>query len=376
MRRVFRDDHELFRDQVRRFVAEEIAPHYADWEKAGIVPRSLWLRAGEEGLLNCALPDPYGLGGDFGHAAVVIEELARANYLGVGFSIHSDMVSPYLEAFGTTAQKERWLPAMTRGEVIGAIALTEPGAGSDLKAVRTRARRDGDHYVLNGQKTFITNGVNAGLSIVLASTDPDLGARGLSLFCVEENLPGFTKGPALSKIGQHCQDTCELYFDDVRLPADCLLGQENAAFEYMTQELARERLAIALRAGASLEGMLDETAEYTRNRKVFGRRVFDYQNSRFKLAGARAQSTMLRVFLDDCLARHMAGELDPTTAAIAKLNATEMQGAVLDDLLQLYGGYGYMAEYGIGRAWVDARALRIFGGTSEIMREIIGRSFL
>jgi len=375
MRRVFRDDHELFRDQVRRFVASEIAPHYAEWEKAGVTPRALWKRAGDEGLLNCALPDPYGLGGDFGHSAVVIEELAHANFLGIGFSIHSDMVSPYLLNFGTDAQKDRWLPAMTQGDIIGAIALTEPGAGSDLKAIRTRARRDGNDYVLSGQKTFITNGVNAGLAIVLASTDPDLGARGLSLFCVEENLPGYTKGAALNKIGQHSQDTCELYFDDVRVPADCLLGLENAAFEYMTRELARERLAIALRAAASVEGMLDEAAQYTRDRKVFSRRVIDYQNTRFKLANARAQTTMLRVFLDDCLARQMEGELDPTIAAIAKLNATEIQGRVLDDLLQMYGGYGYMAEYGIGRAWVDARALRIFGGTSEVMLEIIGRSF-
>ena len=248
MRRVFRDDHELFRDQVRRFIAQEIAPHYAAWETAGVTPASLWRRAGEEGLLNCALPEPYGLGGDFGHAAVVIEELARANYLGIGFSIHSDMVAPYVDAFGTEAQKARWLPAMTRGELIGALALTEPGAGSDLKAIRSRAVRDGDHYVLNGQKTFITNGVNAGLAIVLASTAPDLGARGLSLFCVEAGLPGYAKGAPLDKIGQHSQDTCELFFDDLRLPADCLLGQENAAFEYLTRELARERLAIALRA--------------------------------------------------------------------------------------------------------------------------------
>ncbi|MBR8656435.1 acyl-CoA dehydrogenase family protein [Achromobacter sp. Marseille-Q0513] len=375
MRRVFRDDHELFRDQVRRFIAQEIAPHYAAWEKAGVTPASLWRRAGEEGLLNCALPEPYGLGGDFGHAAVVIEELARANYLGIGFSIHSDMVAPYLDAFGTEAQKARWLPAMTRGELIGALALTEPGAGSDLKAIRSRAVRDGDHYVLNGQKTFITNGVNAGLAIVLASTAPDLGARGLSLFCVEAGLPGYAKGAPLDKIGQHSQDTCELFFDDLRLPVDCLLGQENAAFEYLTRELARERLAIALRAAASLEGMLEETAEYIRGRKVFGRRVIDYQNSRFILANARAQSVMLRVFLDDCLARLMTGELDATTAAIAKLNASEIQGKALDELLQLYGGYGYMAEYGIGRAWADARALRLFGGTSEIMREIIGRGF-
>lgn len=375
MRRVFRDDHELFRDQVKRFIASEIAPHYAEWEVAGVTPRALWRRAGEEGLLNCALPDPYGAGGDFGHAAVVIEELARANFLGIGFSIHSDMVAPYLMNVGTDSQKQRWLPAMTRGETIGAIALTEPDAGSDLKAVRTRARRDGDHFVLDGQKTFITNGVNAGLAIVLASTDPDLGARGLSLFCVEENLPGFTKGRPLHKIGQHSQDTCELFFNDARVPADCLLGPLNQAFEIMTRELARERLAIALRAAASQEGMLDEVAQYTRERKVFGRRVIDYQNTRFKLANARAQSVMLRVFLDDCLARMMEGELDATTAAIAKLNATEMQGRILDDLLQLYGGYGYMAEYGIVRAWADARALRIFGGTSEVMLEIIGRSF-
>ena len=375
MRRVFRDDHELFRDQVKRFIESEIAPRYAEWEDAGVTPRALWRRAGDEGLLNCALPDPYGAGGDFGHSAVVIEELARANYLGIGFSIHSDMVAPYLLNVGTDAQKQRWLPAMARGETIGAIALTEPDAGSDLKAVRTRARRDGEHFVLNGQKTFITNGVNAGLAIVLASTDPDLGARGLSLFCVEENLPGYTKGAPLHKIGQHSQDTCELFFNDVRLPADCLLGPLNNAFEIMTRELARERLAIALRAAASQEGMLEQAAQYTRDRKVFGRRVIDYQNTRFKLANARAQSTMLRVFLDDCLTRMMEGELDATTAAIAKLNATEMQGRILDDLLQLYGGYGYMAEYGIGRAWADGRALRIFGGTNEVMLEIIGRSF-
>ena len=248
MRRVFRDDHELFRDQVRRFIAQEIAPHYAAWETAGVTPASLWRRAGGKACSTAPCPEPYGLGGDFGHAAVVIEELARANYLGIGFSIHSDMVAPYVDAFGTEAQKARWLPAMTRGELIGALALTEPGAGSDLKAIRSRAVRDGDHYVLNGQKTFITNGVNAGLAIVLASTAPDLGARGLSLFCVEAGLPGYAKGAPLDKIGQHSQDTCELFFDDLRLPADCLLGQENAAFEYLTRELARERLAIALRA--------------------------------------------------------------------------------------------------------------------------------
>ncbi|MGU7770233.1 acyl-CoA dehydrogenase family protein [Burkholderia sp. MR1-5-21] len=374
MRTVFRDDHSMFRDQVERFIDKEILPYYARWERDGITPRSLWRKAGDSGLLNCALPAPYGRDGDFGHAAVVIEALARANCLGIGFSIHSDMVAPYLWHFGTDVQKDRWLPRMADGELIGAVAMTEPGAGSDLKAIRTRARRDGCHYVLSGQKTFITNGVNAGVIVVLASTEPELGARGLSLFVVEEGLAGFSKGPPLAKIGQHCQDTCELFFDDVRVPADHRLGEENAAFEYVTRELAQERLAIALRAAASLEGMIRVTTDYAGQRKTFGRRVLDYQNTRFKLADAVAKSTMLRVFLDDCLARHLAGELDAVTAAMAKLNATELQGAILDDLLQLHGGYGYTAEFDIGRAWVDARALRIFGGTSEILREIIGKS--
>jgi alkylation response protein AidB-like acyl-CoA dehydrogenase len=252
--------------------------------------------------------------------------------------------------------------------------MTEPGAGSDLKAIQTRARREKDHYVLTGQKTFITNGVNAGLFVVAASTAPELGARGLSLFCVEEGVAGFNKGPILDKIGQHAQDTCELFFDDAIVPTDCLLGAENSGFDYLSSELPQERLGIALRAAASLEGMLDEAVAYTRTRKAFGRRVIDYQNTRFKLADAQSQSAMLRVFLDDCLARHLRGELDTVRAAMAKLNATEMQGRVLDDLLQMYGGYGYMAEYGIGRAWADARAMRIYGGTSEIMREIIARA--
>lgn len=374
MRTIFREDHLQFRDQVQRFIAERILPRYDQWETAGVTPRELWREAGEQGLLNSALPAPYGADGDFGHAVVVIEELARANCLGIGFSIHSDMVSPYLWNLGTQAQKDRWLPAMASGEVIGAIAMTEPGAGSDVKAIRTRAVRDGEDFVLSGQKTFITNGVNAGLVIVLACTDPELGARGLSLFCVEECLPGFSKGPAMRKIGQHAQDTCELFFDEVRVPVDCLLGELNAGFEYMSHELSRERLAIALRAAASTEGMLEQTKEYTRGRKVFGKRVIDYQNNRFVLADAKARLTMLRVFLDDCALKLMEGNLDPVIAAMAKLNATEMQGQILDELLQLYGGYGYSAEYGIGRAWADARALRIFGGTSEIMREIIGRS--
>ncbi len=373
-RPVFREDHDLFREQVRRFITAQIAPHYAQWERDGITPRALWRAAGEAGLLNCQLPEPYGLGGDFGHAACVIEELARANYLGIGFSIHSDMVAPYLMQYASAPVRERWLPAMARGEAIGAIAMTEPGAGSDLKAIRTRAERQGDHYLLNGQKTWITNGSNADVVVVVATVAPELGARGLTLFCVDTALPGVTRGAPMAKIGQHAQDTSEVFFENVAVPVSHLLGDEQRGFDYLGEQLAAERMAIALRAAASAEGMLAETVAYVRQRKAFGRFLIDHQNTRFVLADAAAKLAMLRSFLDECLGLQMQGRLDATVAAMAKLNATELQGAVLDDLLQLHGGYGYSSEYGIGRAWTDARALRIFGGSSEILREIIGRT--
>jgi Acyl-CoA dehydrogenases len=251
--------------------------------------------------------------------------------------------------------------------------MTEPDAGSDLKAVRTRAQRTGKHYVLNGHKTFVTNGTNADLVLVLASTAPELGARGLTLFAVERGMPGFSQGQPLRKIGQHAQDTCELFFNEVQIPYGNRIGEENEGFGYVTMALAQERLAIALRAAANLEGMMDVTCDYVKQRKAFGRHVIDFQNTRFKLATVAARTAMLRVFLDDCLDQHMQGGLDSTTAAMAKLNATELQNEMLDEMLQMFGGYGYMAEYGIGRAWTDARALSIFGGTNEIMREIIGK---
>lgn len=373
-RPVFRDDHHLFREQVRRFIDEHIAPHYAQWERDGITPRSLWRAAGEAGLLNCQLPEPYGLGGDFGHAACVIEELARANFLGIGFSIHSDMVAPYLMQYATPVVRDAWLPKMASGEAIGAIAMTEPGAGSDLKTIRTRAEAVDGGYRLSGQKTWITNGSNADLAVVVATVAPELGAGGLSLFCVDLQQPGVSRGAPMVKIGQHAQDTTELFFEDVFVPADHLLGEERRGFSYLEEQLAAERLAIALRAAASAEGMLQETVGYVRQRKAFGRLLIDHQNTRFVLASAAAQLAMLRSFLDQCLAEQMEGRLLPLNAAIAKLNASELQGKVLDDLLQLHGGYGYSSEYGIGRAWADARALRIFGGTSEILRDIIGRS--
>jgi len=374
MRTVFRDDHEHFRTQVQRFIEREISPFHAQWEKDGIVPKSVWAKAGQEGLLNCMLPEPYGGGGDFGHSAVLVEEMGKVNATGPGFNLHSEIVAPYIFRYGTPEQKDRWLPAMASGNTIGAIAMTEPGTGSDLKAVRTTAKREGDHYIINGQKTFITNGLNADLVIVVCKTDPELGAKGISLICVDANTPGFSKGRKLEKIGLHAQDTSELFFDNVKVPVSNLLGEENAGFSYLMHELAQERLVIAVRAAASIESFLEKTIAYTRDRKTFGQSVFDYQNTRFKLAEAKAQSTMLRIFVDQCIALHLDKALSPAQAAMAKLNATDMQGRLLDMFLQMHGGYGYMSEYGIGQAWIDARIGRIYGGSDEIMKEIIART--
>lgn len=373
-RRIYRDDHEQFRKQVQRFFANEVVPHHADWERQGIVPKEVWRKAGREGLLNPMLPEPYGGGGDFGHAAVLLEEIARTGASGLGFPLHSDIVAPYIFAYGSVEQKDRWLPRMAAGELIGAIAMTEPGVGSDLKAVRTTAVRDGDDYVLNGQKTFITNGINSELVIVVAKTEPELGAHGISLLVVEEGMPGFSKGRKLEKIGLVAQDTAELFFDNVRVPAGNLLGEENAGFKYLMHELAQERLVVAVRAAMSVEAFLQKTIDYTRERKAFGRSVFEFQNTRFKLAEVKARATMLRVFVDDCIALHLRRKLSADRAAMVKLNATALQNELLDVLLQLHGGYGYMTEYQIGRAWTDARVGRIYGGSDEIMKEIIART--
>ena len=374
-RTVLNSDHALFRDQVRRFIAAEVTPHHAQWEHDGVVPREVWRRAGAHGLLCCMMPEEYGgAGADFGFSAVIIEELTRAHASGAGFSLHSDIVAPYILRYGTEERKREWLPRMARGEMIGAIAMTEPGMGSDLKSVRTTARRDNAGYVLNGSKTFITNGQNAGLVIVVVKTDPAAGRKGISLLCVEEGTPGFTKGRNLEKVGLHAQDTSELFFDDVHVPAANLLGEEGEGFRYLMHELAQERLIIALKAAASMEVMLAATVAYTREREAFGGKVFDFQNTRFKLAEAKAQSEMFRVFADHCLELHLRGALTPERAAMAKLTGSEMQGRLLDDFLQLHGGYGYMREYPIARAWADARVMRIYGGSSEIMKEIIART--
>ena len=373
-RTVFREDHEQFRTAARRFFEKEIVPHHAQWERDGIVPKEVWRKAGQEGLLNPMLPEPYGGGGDFGHAAVLLEEIARTGASGLGFPLHSDIVAPYINAYGNKEQKDRWLPRMASGDLIGAIAMTEPGAGSDLKSVRTTARREGDHYLINGAKTFITNGINSEIVIVVAKTAPEMGAKGVSLIVVEEGTPGFSKGRKLEKIGLMAQDTSELFFTDVRVPVAHLLGEENMGFKYLMHELAQERLVVAVRAAASVEAFLQKTIDYTRDRKAFGQSVFEFQNTRFKLAEAKSKATMLRVFVDDCIALHMQRKLTPERAAMVKLNATVLQNQLLDEFLQLHGGYGYMTEYQVGRAWTDARVGRIYGGSDEIMKEIIART--
>jgi len=374
-RTVFGPEHEAFRNTVRRFFEAEIVPHHRQWERDGIVPRELWLKAGSAGLLCPMMAEEYGgAGGDFGFSAVIIEEIARTNCTGPGFPLHSDIVVPYIEDLATEERKRDWLPRMARGELITAIAMTEPGMGSDLKAMRTTAKRDGDHYVINGSKTFISNGQLCDVVIVCAKTDPSAGRKGISLICVEAGTPGFTKGRNLEKIGLHAQDTSELFFEDVRVPVGNLLGEENKGFNYLIRNLPQERLVIAVRAAAGIEAMLDKTIGYTKERMAFGQPVIDFQHNRFKLADAKAQAAMLRVFVDHCLAMHLRGELSVELAAAAKLMGAEMQNRLFDDFLQLHGGYGYMAEYEIGRAWADARIGRIYGGSSEIMREIIGRT--
>ncbi|MBR0671429.1 acyl-CoA dehydrogenase family protein [Neoroseomonas soli] len=374
-RSVFNADHEIFRTQVRRFFEREIVPYHREWERAEIVPREVWRKAGAEGLLCPVMSEEYGgAGADFGYAAVIIEEIARTNASGIGFPLHSDIVVPYVEEFARPEKKREWLPRMASGEIITAIAMTEPGMGSDLKAVRTTARRDGSDWIINGSKTFISNGQNCGLVIVVCKTDPGAGRKGISLICVEEGTKGFTKGRNLEKIGMHAADTSELFFDDVRVPAENLLGEENSGFSYLIRNLPQERLVIAIRAAMSMEVMLQKTIDYAKDRKVFGQTVFDFQHNRFKLAEQKANAVMFRVFADHCLALHMKGQLTIDMAATAKLLGTEMQNRLLDDCLQMHGGYGYMAEYEIGRAWADARVGRIYGGSSEIMKEIISRT--
>jgi acyl-CoA dehydrogenase len=374
-RTLFSEEHEIFRDSVRKFFAREIAPHHAAWEEARIVDRSAWLAAGRQGLLCMTVPEVYGgLGLDRLFATVAIEEQIRDNLNGPNFSLHSEVVAPYLNNYGTEAQKQRWLPPMARGEVIGAIAMTEPGAGSDLQALQSRAVRDGDEFVISGQKTFISNGQLADLIIVAAKTNPGEGAKGVTLFLVEADRVGFRRGRNLEKLGAKAQDTSELFFDDVRVPDTNVLGTVGGGFYVLMKELAWERTMLAIRAVAACEAALEWTIPYVRERKVFGKSLLDMQNTRFKLADRKSQTMMARVFVDRCIELVLEGALDASVAAAAKVQTTELLMEVLDDCLQMHGGYGYMWEYPICRAFADYRYMRIAGGSNEVLREIIART--
>ena len=374
-RTLFTADHEAFRDSVRRFIEREIAPHHAAWEEQGYVDREVWRKAGANGMLCLTMPEQYGGAGvDKLFSVVQIEELSRAGCSGIGFGLHSEIVAPYLLRYGTEAQKARWLPKLASGDSIGAIAMSEPAAGSDLQAVKTTALRDGDHYLLNGSKTFITNGWHADLVIVVAKTDPALGARGTSLVVVERGMPGFEKGQRLKKLGLKAQDTSELFFDNVKVPLDNLLGPENGGFASLMQELPWERLQIAIGAVASAQAAIDRTLDYVKERKAFGQVIGAFQHTRFTLAEAQTQVQVARVFVDRCIELLMRGALDTATASMAKYWTTDLQCQVIDACLQLHGGYGYMWEYPIARQYADARVQRIYGGTNEIMKEVISRS--
>ena len=374
-RTIFEPQHVMLRDAVRRFCEREIAPFHDAWEEDGVVPRAIWRRAGELGFLCMSLPAEYGgADADFRASVVVTEELARIGASGPGFVLQTDIVAPYILHYGTEEQKRRWLPRLASGEIVGAIAMTEPGTGSDLAAVATRAERVEGGYVVTGAKTFITNGVLADLVIVVAKTDPDAGNRGVTLFLIERGVPGFAGGRPLKKVGLKAQDTAELVFDGVRAGDDAVLGEIGAGFKMLMSELAQERLSIAVTAVAACETALEQTIAYCGQREAFGKRILDLQNTRFTLAGLTASTTMARVFVDRCIELHCAGALDATTAAMAKLETTELQFRVLDACMQLHGGYGYMLEYPIARAWADGRVQRIYGGSNEIMRELIGRS--
>jgi alkylation response protein AidB-like acyl-CoA dehydrogenase len=370
----FTPEHELFREQVRRFFAGEVEPHLERWEQEGIVDRDLWTKCGAQGLLCPTVPEEYGgLGLDFGYNAVIDEELA---YIGssAGITLHSDIVADYLVGYGSEEQKLHWLPRMISGETPTAIAMTEPGAGSDLQGVKTTAVADGDDYVINGSKTYITNGQHAELVIVVAKTDPAQGARGTSLILVESDRPGFARGRNLDKIGLHSQDTSELFFQDLRVPRSNLLGAEGMGFAYLMNQLPQERLSIACSAQASAQRAFDEAVRFTKERKAFGKTVFEFQNTRFTLADLATKLQVGWAHLDWAIRRHLAGELNAAEASAAKLWHTELQFEVCDVALQLHGGAGYMNEYLIARLWRDARVTRIFGGTNEIMKEVVSRS--
>ncbi|MEH3033715.1 MAG: acyl-CoA dehydrogenase family protein [Aeromicrobium erythreum] len=375
-RTIFDADHDAFRDTVRTFCEKEIAPYHDQWEKEGIVPREVWEKAGELGLLGFMMPEEHGGGGieDFRYNAILSEEVTRVGASGVGFVIQTDLVSGYLLSYASEEQKARWLPKFCTGETITAIAMTEPGTGSDLQGIKTSARREGDEWVINGSKTFITNGINADLVLVVCQTDPEAGAMGFSLIAVERGTPGFERGRNLDKIGLKAQDTAELFFDDVRVPASNLVGEEGKGFVYLMEKLPQERLSISVVAAAACRAAIDMTLEYVKERKAFGKPVGSFQNSRFVLAELETEARIAQVFVDESIVQHNRGDLTVSDAAMGKWWTTELQKKTVDKCLQLHGGYGYMSEYPISKAYLDTRIQTIYGGTTEIMKEIIGRT--
>jgi acyl-CoA dehydrogenase len=376
---VNQEDMTLFRDMARRAFEQEVAPHFEEWEQQHMVPRELWRTLGAAGLLCPDVDEAYGGAGTTPHVTLaLIEELSAMGFGGVatGYGIHSNIVAPYLSRKGTEEQKQQWLPGMVSGDVVGALAMTEPGAGSDVQGIKTSAVKDGDEWILNGSKIFITNGIHADLVIVAAITDPGKGAKGTSLFLVDTTLPGFEKSKKIEKIGQHTSDTAQLFFQDVRLPAHTLLGGLNKGFVVMMEELPRERLGIAAQAIAAAKGALDITVDYVKERKAFGQSIGEFQNTRFKLAAVKTQIALNQALYEQCANEYARGELTADKAAMLKLASTEMQCSTIDDCLQLFGGYGYTSEYPISRFYTDARIQRIYGGSSEIMHELVARSML
>lgn len=379
-RSLFTEEHELFRQSVRDFVSREVSPHNAEWEKQKMVSREVWRKLGDKGFLGMQVPD--NLGGlnitDFRYNAIFIEELGLSGCSApaVGFPLHSDIVIPYILHYGTEEVKKKYIPKMLTGEYIGAIAMTEPGAGSDLQAIRTSAIDQGDYYLVNGSKTFITNGYLSDVVVVAVKTDPDKGAKGMSLLVIDRDMEGFSRGIPFEKIGLHAQDTCEMFFEDVKVPKENLLGKAGEGFKYLMTELAQERLVVALAAIALGEYMLQTTINYVKERKAFGKSVSEFQNTRFKLAEMNAALEQGRIYCDYLVMLHNEGKLDTAMASAAKYNMTELQCKVADECVQLHGGYGYMQEYGVARSWVDARVQRIYAGTNEIMKELIARKIL
>jgi alkylation response protein AidB-like acyl-CoA dehydrogenase len=375
-RAIFDEEHDAFRQTVRSFIDKEITPHHDEWDKAGQVPREIWTKAGELGMLCFDVPEAYGGPGvdDFRYNAVVTEELARAGAGGPGFPVHSDIIVPYIVSLGTEEQKQRWLPGCVSGETITAIAMTEPGAGSDLQGIRTHAVDKGDHWVLNGSKTFISNGIMADLVIVVARTDPDAGHQGISLLVVEAGMEGFERGRNLDKVGLKAQDTAELFFNDVIVPKENTLGEPGSGFISLMVNLPQERLSIGIIAAAACERVLELSIAYAKEREAFGKPIGKFQHNRFLLAEMATETHIARTFIDDCLAKHLEGKLDSTLASMAKYWTTELQTKLVDRSVQLHGGYGYMMEYPIAKAFIDSRIQTIYGGTTEIQKEIIGRS--